>query len=142
MYQKRCVGCGNAFEAVKPNRKWCSDTCGKRTRRRTSPASQPPVPVRRVDGDEPDPYVQSNRDIAEALGVSLPAELVAALASDDDDRSQNTEDEVAAVALRLADRFQSAVRGRDWRLCEQLMQALQDLMDDFIDARVVALLAA
>ncbi|QZH66929.1 hypothetical protein [Mycolicibacterium farcinogenes] len=86
--------------------------------------------------------MQSNRDIAEALGVSLPAELVAALASDDDDRSQNTEDEVAGVALRLADRFQSAVRGRDWRLCEQLMQALQDLMDDFIDARVVALLAA
>lgn len=142
MYQKRCVGCGNAFESLKPNRKWCSDTCGKRTRRRASPVSRPPAPVRRVDGDEPDPYVQSNRDIAEALGVSLPAELVAALASDDDDRSQNTEDEVAGVALRLADRFQSAVRGRDWRLCEQLMQALQDLMDDFIDARVVALLAA
>ena len=34
MYTKTCEGCGELFEAVKRNKKWCTDLCGRRTRRR------------------------------------------------------------------------------------------------------------
>lgn len=42
---KRCEGCGTALEAQKPNRKWCSDLCGKQTRRRRSSEASGPVMV-------------------------------------------------------------------------------------------------
>jgi hypothetical protein len=60
MYQKRCEGCGTTFEALKPSRKWCSDLCGKRTRRRNSAAVGrrvgPALPGRSpvISSDNPD----------------------------------------------------------------------------------------
>lgn len=48
MISKVCDGCGQRFEAIKPQRRWCSDSCGRRARRQ-NPAGAPqplrPVPT-------------------------------------------------------------------------------------------------
>ena len=51
---------------------------------------------------------------AEAADASLPEDLLASLVSDDDDRGDCTEEEFAAVALRIADRFGAGIRRGDW----------------------------
>jgi hypothetical protein len=71
-----------------------------------------------------------NVEFAAALGTSLPADLLAALADDDDDYSGDvTEDEFAAVALRITDTL------------GVLARSLQALMGDLVDTRVVSYLA-
>jgi hypothetical protein len=106
-----CEGCGPAFTASKRNRKWCSDVCGRRTRRQNARAGSPVTPVI-PPAAVLDPYVRLNLDVAGALGASLPDGLLAALASDDDYRGDCTEDEFAAVALGVTERFRDAVGPR------------------------------
>lgn len=52
MYSKQCENCGTAFDALKPQRRWCSDACGRRYRRQ-NPAGvpQPLRPLPTADGD-------------------------------------------------------------------------------------------
>lgn len=53
MHSKQCESCGNTFDAIRPTRRWCSDSCGRRYRRQ-NPAGAPqplrPVPTP-TDGD-------------------------------------------------------------------------------------------
>ncbi|HPZ98783.1 MAG TPA: hypothetical protein PLT93_11635 [Phycisphaerae bacterium] len=53
MFSKQCESCGKAFDAVRPTRRWCTDSCGRRYRRQ-NPAGAPqplrPVPTP-TDGD-------------------------------------------------------------------------------------------
>ena len=43
MFQKSCEGCGSRFEAQKASRRWCSDVCGRRTRRQNARAFSPVI---------------------------------------------------------------------------------------------------
>ena len=139
MYQKQCQGCGKPFEALKPNRKWCSDTCGKRTRRRT-----PPQPRGSIQQTPPavDPFVQWHQEFVSLLGESLPGELADALASDDDCRDKCTPEQFTAVAVWISDQFRAAIECDDWGRAEQIVPALHALMDDLVSDRVVMHLAA
>ena len=53
MISKQCDNCGNTFDAIRPTRRWCSDSCGRRYRRQ-NPAGAPqplrPLPTP-ADGD-------------------------------------------------------------------------------------------
>lgn len=140
MYAKHCQGCGRPFEALKANRKWCSDTCGKRTRRQAPP--QPRVSIQRTTPAAEDPYVEWHRDFLGVLGESLPAELVTVLTSDADRRDQCTQEQFAAVVLWVSDQFRSAVTGDDWDRADAIVRALQALMDDLVDGGVLVHLAA
>jgi hypothetical protein len=138
MYQRSCEGCGRRFEAQKASRRWCSDTCGRRTRRRNARSphvvSSPVAPS--------DPYVRLNSDFARALGASVPAPLLSVLASDDDDyRDDSTEQEFWAVALRIALRLQDAAQHSDWDGYERLARSSVIFADDLVDTRVVSYLA-
>jgi hypothetical protein len=92
-----------------------------------------------------DPVVKLNTEFATAFGVSLPGDLLAvvALPADEDDyRGDVAAEEFAAVALHVTDRFRAAIRRADSDGSERLARSLQALMDDLVDTRVVAYLAA
>jgi hypothetical protein len=63
MFQKSCEGCGRRFEAQKASRRWCSDVCGRRTRRQNARAFSPVIapsltgrtPVISADSSDADP---------------------------------------------------------------------------------------
>lgn len=49
--QRKCDACPRMYEAVRPNSRFCSDTCRKRAQRgHLAPADPPPVPVSSVAG--------------------------------------------------------------------------------------------
>src|SRR3954452_9640924 len=112
MFWKSCAGCGPRFEAQKANRRWCSDVCGRRTRRKNARAiGRPVIPAASA-------YVRLNRDLADALAASLPAGLLLTL-DDADYFGDCTEEEFSAVALPIAARIQDAIGCSDWSGCER-----------------------
>jgi hypothetical protein len=142
MVQRSCAVCGSPFDAVRPHAKYCGKTCGKRAQRAGLASSRGVARARFSNVAVSDPYVRLNVDLAGAVGVSLPAGLLSALASDDDDRTDSTQDEFAAVELHVTDRFLGAVRRGDSDGSDRLGRSLKFLMDDLVDARVVSYLAA
>jgi hypothetical protein len=157
MYQKACEGCGTTFEALKPSRKYCSDTCGKRTRRRTWKPVAPAIAGHNPDisPDIPDAaLVREQLDFARAVNpnVSLSLDVVEALLADEYDHGVATSEDFDVVQRVLVSRAVAALEGLPAASAESWLAASDDVvaelglvtkfLSDLVSPRIVAALAA
>lgn len=161
MYAKTCEGCSKQFEALKASRRYCSDTCSRRVRRRAaafpnSSASEP-VSAARLGG-----YPDINPDDADTIAylraqiafvrafdpaVVLPVDVVDKLLSfEDEGRSAFVEADCEAVERVLVERaiarLEEFQTGSDFEDAQAAMALLIDLWADRVDDRVVSALAS
>lgn len=101
MHQQRCEGCGTAFESVKPTRKWCSNACGRRTRRKAQREFPPAVVLQLPASDDALPLVDAVRAELEARGVAGSASGVHELMLADRMAQAQTPAGVAALSREL-----------------------------------------
>lgn len=155
---KQCEGegCSATFEALKANRRWCSDRCRKRTRRlgRVSNATLPVAQVPVIAAGKPAgggiveiPFVQDQLAFARAVQptLSLSLDVVDALLGSDGDAATEADYDTLQHALisrataRLRN-LQSGSASADDVLAE--LKLLTDFLGDLIAPCVVASVAA
>lgn len=160
MYQMRCAGCGKSFEALKANRKWCSDLCGKRSRRQAArvadyvASTAIPAADRAVNSDTGADatdimFVRQQLAFARAVqpGLMLPLDLLDGLLSADgygDAASEADYDVVQRVLVSSAvarlEALQSGTSSVDDVLAG--LKLLTNFLGDLVSPGIVAALAA
>lgn len=154
---KRCAGCGKPFEARRIDRKWCSDSCSRRSRRDAvrhseqvaitdNPVTNPDI----TDGDMA-AYWQRSLDFARVVDPQFVepegrlAQLLASPDVQDGDVATESDWRVVQQALisRVAAGLERVQAGEDGtaELVVDL-QMLLDLWADLFDPHVISALAA
>ena len=102
MYQKTCEGCGRRFEALKANRRWCDNVCGRRARRKAQREGPPVARVLQLPvSDDALPLVDAVRAELDARGVATSASGVHALMLADRMAQAQSPTGVAALSREL-----------------------------------------
>jgi hypothetical protein len=161
MFQKLCAGCDRPFTAQKQSRRWCSDACGRRSRRKNARAASGPHPllvaghnpvvpvVPTVKPDIPydggDPWLLHNIDLARSVrpGLLMDLDFIEELSAESVDVDA-TNDDYQVVATELARRVIALLQDFDVTDAAQAlayMSRLEKFVADEYSTRIVLRLA-
>lgn len=159
MVSKRCEGCSKLFDARRASRKWCSDSCSRRSRRRAVGQVEPAAAIAYPDISSAYPdmdagwitYLHESLDFARVVNPNfvMPAdrlaELLANLGNTDGSAAEESDwdlVEQTLVTSVLAGLNAAQPPWHDNDALKTELRALLDLWGDVFDPHVIAALAA